>query len=128
MMKRYKRSLSISWLIMLVVVVGLSLQACVEKGAVSINCGNGGTPRSGGGDEAGCDPTNGSGHSATGFKGIGGPNPVPASPAYTCAAGSTIASNPGQSGCNTRNLSFKCTNTFTYPPSGTVGACSYGCM
>lgn len=130
-MKRHDRSLSLSWLMMiLVVVAGLSLQGCMQKGAVSIVCGNTGatTPNSIP-DEAGCSPTDGGGHAALGYKGINGPNPVPNhTPPYTCAVGSVIAANPGMSGCNSRNLSLRCTNTFTYPSSGTVGTCAWGCM
>jgi hypothetical protein len=128
MMKRYDRAWSLGWLpMMLVVVVGLSLQACMEKGAVMVVCGTSGKgPTT---QEGGCQPADATGHDATGYKGIGGPDPVPAhTPPYTCAAGTTKCVSPGATGCNIFKASAKCTNTFTYPSSGTTGTCNCPCL
>ena len=131
------RSLRPIWLpTIALMIVGMSLQACsttvtLEKGAVSLSCvtdGSKSPPNQGGPDEGGCSTTGASGQNATGYVGIGGANPVPSTPTYTCSATSNKCTNPGATGCNLRFPSKKCTNTFTYPASGTVGSCNCTCM
>ena len=117
----------------LLMIVGMSLQACsstvtLEKGAVSLACGSDGSKSSPPSDEGGCNTTSASGQNATGYVGIGGANPVPSTPTYTCSATSNKCTNPGATGCNLRYPSKKCTNTFTYPASGTIGSCNCTCM
>lgn len=71
----------------------------------------------------GCDPgANAAGTSATGFYGIGGTNPVPASPARTCKSGKLCA-NPGQANCSALNSSWTCKHTYNY----STEACGCGC-
>lgn len=118
-------------------ILALSLQACsstvtIESGAISLPC----PPGSGVGNapphdpkEGGCDPAAPNSQDATGYVGIGGPNPVPTNdPPYTCSSTSSPCANPGQSGCNLRSPSKRCTNTFTYPASGTIGTCGCACQ
>jgi hypothetical protein len=134
----HSRSLSprLIWLPMIALaIVGVLIQACsttvnIEKGAVSLACGSDGTKsHPGGTDEGGCKLTGASGQVATGYMGIGGPNPVPPhTPEYTCSATSNKCTNPGIGGCNLTHSSYKCTNSFTYPATGTVGTCACPCL
>jgi hypothetical protein len=71
----------------------------------------------------GCDPgANAAGTSATGFVGINGTNPVPASPARTCRSGKLCA-NPGQANCSGLHPSWTCKHTYNY----STQACGCGC-
>jgi hypothetical protein len=72
---------------------------------------------------SGCDPgASAAGKSATGFYGIGGTNPVPASPPRTCQSG-TLCANPGVPNCSLYYPNRTCKNTYTY----TNGACACAC-
>ena len=88
------------------------LQGCVQPGAVVVNCEQneeGDGPR-------GCTPQGYTG-SATGFRSIDGPSPVPASPAKTCASGSFKCANENQLGCSLLNPNKKCKSYFRYSDS-----------
>lgn len=87
------------------------LQGCVEieRGAVQVNC----EPNEEGDGPRGCTPQGYTG-SATGFRSIDGPSPVPASPAKTCAAYSFKCANENQTGCSMLNLNKMCKSYFRY--------------
>lgn len=71
----------------------------------------------------GCDTgANAAGTSATGFYGIGGANPVPASPARTCKSGKLCA-KPGLPNCSAFYPSRTCKHTYNY----STEACGCGC-
>jgi len=96
------------------------LQGCVQPGAVVVNCEQ---DLEEGKGPSGCTPQSYTG-SATGFRSIDGPSPVPANPPKTCASNSFKCANEDQTGCNMINPNKKCKSYFQYSDS----KCSCKCV
>jgi hypothetical protein len=63
------------------------------------------------------------GKPATGFYGVGGTNPVPATPARTCSSG-TLCGSPGTA-CDPLYPTKKCKNTYWYSSRACACTCQY---
>jgi len=115
-------------LIAALLLIGLFV-ACTEVHVAVDTCPSGMGPRTTGGtepDPGACTPGQSggaAGKSATGFYGIGGTNPVPASPARTCTWG-TLCASPGAA-CDPLYPTKKCKNTYWYSDGHCGCTCQY---